>query len=150
PSDLKSIGKGVSINDNGYVAFQASSLNDNGALADNVYAWSPDTGQANALMNRVFMLPNAGADQLTPATQSIFGDVQINNSNEVLARRRMNAVVQVGGPPFGSILTAPLTSLESWNADTTNPPGLPSHLVAEGVPAGASAPLWFFLNPATG
>jgi hypothetical protein len=149
PYNFASFGQGVSINDNDYVAFKAASLNTNNLLADNVYAYNPNTNIVNQLMNPVFMYPNAGAETLTPGTQSIFGEVQINNNNDVLARRRLNAQIQVG-PPFGSVLTAPLTYLETWSADAPTPPGLPSALVANGVPAGASAALWFFLNPATG
>ncbi|MDB5350266.1 MAG: hypothetical protein JWN86_1513 [Planctomycetota bacterium] len=143
------LGKGPSINDAGYVAFQAESGNNDGKSADNLYAYRPADASLQQLMNSVFMYPNERVLASPPGTGAIDGDVQINNKDEVIARRRLNASVQVGFP-FGSILTAPLTYLETWNADAANPPGLPSSVIAEGVPAAASAPLWFFLNPATG
>lgn len=148
PFNFNSLGQGPSINDNDYIAFVGESRNSAGELADNIYAYRPMTEQLTPLMNGVFMYPNQGVNESVPGTQAIFGEVQINNTNDVLARRRLNASIQVGFP-FGQILTAPLTYLETWNADATNPPGLPKALAATGLPAGASAPLWFFLNPAT-
>lgn len=153
-SGFSSLGDGPSINDNGEIAFVGTSLNDgdgqgqNQQLADNVYAFSPKTDATTALMNRVFMYPKEGSEQSVPGTQNFLSDVQINNSGDVLARRRLNASVQIGFP-FGSIQTAPLTYLETWNSRAPNPPGLPSAQIAMGLPAAASAPLWFFLNPVT-
>jgi hypothetical protein len=138
-----------SINDNGYVAFTAESENNDGQPADNIYAFNPTTGVLHQLMNPVFMYTNVGVDASAGGTGSFFGEVQINNANQVLARRRLNAVVQVG-VPFGTVTTAPLTYLETWSADAANPPGLPIAQVAMGLPAGSTAPLWFFLNPETG
>ena len=148
PDNFSSLGNGVSINDNDYVAFVGESPNSSGQLADNIYAFNPDTRQVNQLMNKVFMYPDQGVDQGVAGTQSFFDEVQINNDNDVLALRRLNASVQIG-VPTGTVATAPLTYLETWNADATNPPGLPLTQVGVGVPAGQTAPLWFFSNPAT-
>ena len=148
--EFSSIGRGPSINDMGYVAFVGESEVGEGVHADNIYAMNPVTGDVNHLMDDVFMYSNEDAGtSLNPGTQTLFGEVQINNSNDVLVRRRLNAHVQVGFP-FGQILTAPLTYLETWNADAPPPPRLPNTLVATGLPAGPSAGQWFFLNPVTG
>ena len=148
-SGLVSIKPGVSINDNGYIAFVGESNNQAGELADNIYASRPGAAGPNQLMPSVFMYKKEGAEVgLNPGTQSIFNEVQINNQNLVLARRRLNAQIQVAFP-IGQILTAPLTYLETWDASYVGT-SLPVSQVANGVPAVSSAPLWFFLNPVTG
>jgi len=149
PFNFTSLGRGPSINNDGYIAFVGESANEKGELSDNIYAYRPETGSLNQLMNRAFMYPKHGVGDLRPGTQAIFDEVQINDSNQVLARRRLNAEVQVG-LGFGEIVTAPLTYLETWDADAPSPPGLPSAQVAIGVPARASAPIWFFLTPSWG
>ena len=131
------------------MAFQAESNNNNGNPADNIYAFNPITQTTNQLMNVAFMYTNDGVLDTAPGTGSIAEQVQINNNNVVLARRRLNALVAVGGP-LGTLTTAPLTYLEKWDANGANPPGLPISQVAMGIPAAASASTWFFVNPVTG
>jgi hypothetical protein len=141
--ELTSIGQGVSINDSGYVAFMAESRNDSGQLADNVYAFSPTVGEYQQLMHRQYMYPKTGADALTPGTQKMSGEVQINNNNDVLAWRRLNAqVLQIFG-----LSTAPLTYYETWSAEVPAAFG-PSHQVAMAYPNGISL-LSLFINPPT-
>lgn len=146
PNPMVGIGRNPSINDNGHVAFVAQSRNGNGQTVDNVHVWNAQTRATRALLNAAMLYPNTDADQLTPGTQSIFDGVQINNADLVLARRRLNASVLIGGL-FGTIATAPLTFLETWNANAT---GTPAHRIATGLPAGASALLWTYLNPQSG
>ncbi len=141
-----SLGDGPSINDNGFVAFVGRTRDASdppGLLRENVFALNPVTGGTNQLMNPVFAIPNGG----TAPNQTIHPQVQINNQNLVLARRHLNAVVQVGF----DILTAPLTYLEKWDATQTSPPGgLPESQVAMGDGGvGPAWPLLSFLNPVT-
>ena len=142
---LESIGRGVSINDFGDIAFMAST-----AKGHNVFAVDGGTGSRRALMNGVFVLKTEGE-----GSSQIFSEyVQINNRREVLAQRRMNAVVQVGGL-FGTITNAPLTYIERWpwHGNRNNPGriGLPNSLLVMGDGgAGSAWALTSFLNPVTG
>ena len=142
---LQSIGRGVSINDRGDIGFMGVT-----EQGHNVFCINGETGQSLALMNNVFVMPATGGDP----TQTFGEYVEVNNQREVLAQRRINAVVQVG-LPIGSILTAPLTYIERWpyhgNRSMPGSVGLPNSLFAMGDGgAGSAWALTTFLNPATG
>ena len=65
---FQGLGRGPSINDNGFIAFVGESRNGSGEPADNIYAFNPNMGSAVALMNQVFMYPNSGSSSLTAGT----------------------------------------------------------------------------------
>lgn len=138
---LHEIDPGVSINDHGNVAFIGRAPHGDGRLEENIYVLDAASSAVRALIDDVFVLPNSGADP----TQTLGPGVIINDQNRVLARRRLNAIVQVG-LPFGEITTIPLTYLETWDALSTS---LPALIVMGDGGAGASAPQLFFLNPST-
>ena len=103
-----------SINENGYVAFVATTENADGEAADNVYAAIPGESVPRQLMNSIFLYPNEGVDTSAPGTQTFYPEVQINKDNDVLAWRRLNAQILLGGL---TLQVAPLTYAEIWNAD---------------------------------
>lgn len=130
-----------SINDSGYVAFVGRIEGSDGRLLENIYSWAPDGGGIlRELFNPGFLLPNAGADP----TQTFGPEVQINNSNKVVARRYLRAIVLVVG---GSIQTAPLTYLELWDAATQHQSYCTQITSGNG---GVPTTLYSFLNPLWG
>lgn len=135
---LTGLGTGPSINDQGYIAFSAESNNSAGRPADNIYAYNPATGGIAALMDRQYMYPKAAGE--VPG-QTIAPDVQINNSNEVLARRRLATQATVTGVVGYPVLTY----LETWSASGAGATGLPTSRVAmgDGGAGGASAVILF-------
>ena len=154
---LTSIDRNVSINSNGFVAFVGTRSGPNvdgvNITGENLYAYDSSAGILRRLMNNAFVLPLSA----NLSSQIFSPGIQINDQNVVIARRRMNATVQIGFP-FGQILSAPFTYIEKWHAtQPANCPGLglttgcPIQQVAMGdAGVGAAAPLLFFLNPATG
>lgn len=142
---LRSIGRGVSINDRGDIGFMAAL-----EKGHNVFCIDGDTGERRALMNGVFVLKAEG----DAPSQTFSEYVQVSNQREVAAQRRMNALVLAGGI-FGTMTTAPLTYVERWpyHGNRSNPGriGLPNSLFAMGD--GGAGNGWLFttfLNPATG
>lgn len=142
---LTGIDRNVSINSNGFVAFVGTRFGPNidgvDITGENLYAYDSSTGEVRRIMNNAFVLPLSGG------TSQVFSPgIQLNDQNMVIARRRMNARVQIGFG-FGEILTAPFTYVEKWDATRTE---LPQQVAMGDAGVGAAAPLLFFLNPATG
>ncbi len=103
-------GRGPSINKNGYVGFVTQ------GARQNVYV-TPPYGSPAKLMLSIFEAGNWDSDLV----QRFAEDVQINDSNQVLAHRYMEASVWVGiyTPwPTGNWYTYPLTYLERWHYDS--------------------------------
>ena len=116
--ELVEIEKYPSINDNGIIAFVGRVKGSDGRLLENLYSWediSPHDVILRPLFNTGLLLPKDGDDP----TMTFGPEVIINNKNEVLAMRYLRAIVQIG-PIFGKILTAPLTYLETWDAQVAN------------------------------
>lgn len=109
---LHQIDPNISINDRGTVAFigqfMGKDIDGNDILTENIFAFDSATGGLKKLMKDAFQLPfpnpiGAFGQIFSPA-------VQINNLNQVIARRRMNANVLIGD----QFLTGPFTYIESW------------------------------------
>ena len=135
PTQFVSIGRGVSMNNTGWVAFTGVALGPDGRQYANVHAVNtlqPDAPLAR-LMHDAIMAPAArdpGAPGLAP-TQT-FGDyVQVNDNGQVLAARALNAVAAFGDVVFGPQMQVPFTFLETWDAATVGA-GKTTALVAEG------------------
>ena len=113
------IGRGVSINNKGNVAFQATDGDH-----DNLYIWSEDTG-ALPLIPESFA---SGAGDVSQPPRGNAGDipmasfaeiVQINDQDAVFAQRQMNALGMLGVLPMGipliEFVPLLLTYGELWN-----------------------------------
>jgi VCBS repeat-containing protein len=127
------LGRGPSINNLGNVAFAGETYDSlSGQWMENAYAYMNwDTGPIlRRLMQDGFMLPNArpvdAPEGWLGAIQSFGNNVQINDANEVLAWRNLNAVVYLGTVfgfmPLLVTETIPLTYLETWHAEATRLP----------------------------
>ena len=109
------LGRGPSINNYGNVAFQAT---DGGV--DGIYVWREGDAPRSLLSPEMTggFLPPRGGSQALPMAR--FADhVQINDANEVLAQRQLNArgvtgVLPLGAPLLEEIPLA-LTYAELWN-----------------------------------
>ncbi len=129
-----------SINDHGIVAFVGRTGSGDAAV-ENVYTWGPDfVGSRLHPMFHSGLAPHA--DGGSPR-QVFAADVQINNANQVLARRYLTARVQVAFP-LGSILDAPLTYLELYDALTPNQYHVQQVAMGNGGYSGVTIlnPLW--------
>jgi RHS repeat-associated protein len=144
-SSLLSIKKGVSINDTGYAAFVGERIGRSGKV-DNVFSIQTESKQIRPLVNSVFEHPSFGMNptalENVPTQQ--FGEyVQINNANQVLAWRNLNAkVVNISWvvlPIFNPPMSAPMTYWETWpvngGAGVPGSIGMPSRTVYLGWPA---------------
>ena len=143
---LLSIKKGISFNDTGWAAFTGEKMGRDGKRVENVFSVHPETTQLRSLMNPVFEHAafglNPTAVENLPTQQ--FGQyVQINNANQVLAWRNLNAkVVNISWvilPIFSSPMSAPMTYWETWpvngGAEVSGRIGMPSRTVYLGWPA---------------
>ena len=121
-----SLGKGPSINDNGYVGFIGRTPNGDGRINENIYAYPPQSRRVQPLMNEIFVLPTTPSGENTPSQRFDLA-VQINNQNQVLAWRNLNAVVQLISwvilPIPGVYSVAPLTYWETWQVGGVNSSG---------------------------
>jgi hypothetical protein len=145
----------VTINDNGVVAFVGrvrKTFGQTERIVQNIYAFHPNSGAPYPLMPTAFELPEDG----DLPTQT-FSPPQINNSNQVLSRRRMDPIVTVlfllpPGIPFTLTLYPPLTYLEAW--DATAPQSLPTLVMGAdpGLGAVITSPFVFLViyNPIWG
>ena len=123
-----------SINENKTIAFVGKTEGDNGTKQQNIYAVryekNPDSTitvePPEALMLTVFELKDEG-----DAPTQIFGYIQINNQNQVIAYRLTYATVNM---PYSGYMTMPLSYVEKWDADIQNLPleATPVELVAGG------------------
>lgn len=161
-SGFTQIGRGPSINNRGYVAFTARTADSNGTEFENVYAVAPDSARPQKLMNEAFEYPITGGSP----TQVFDDHVQVNDVNEVLAWRNLNALVQLCSwiflPMWGDSMTAPLSYWESWPVSGVNSAGLrgmPEQQIRMGNGGGGDiltlGPYFgvtslYFMNPATG
>jgi pimeloyl-ACP methyl ester carboxylesterase len=143
---LLSIKKGVSINDTGWAAFTGEKMGRDGKRVENVFSVHPETKQLRSLMNPVFehQVVQYPPLALSNGPTQIFGEfVQINNKNQVLAWRNLNATVSLLTfsflPNFGPPMSAPMTYWETWpvngNEGLPGKIGLPSQTVYLGWPA---------------
>ncbi len=162
-SGLTVIGRGPSINDLGYVAFSARRRRSDGVEVENVYSVHPSTKQVRPLMNGIFEYPVGTSES---PTQVFDERVQVNNQNQVLAWRNLNARVQLISwilfPIPGDMLTAHLTYLETWpvtgNENNPGHRGLPDTQIQMGDGGGGNiltlgpypgVTSLYFINPAT-
>lgn len=106
--EFQLVGQGVSINDRGTVAFMAQA---NGK--DNIYV--SNRGVPRPLLNKALTLPRYG-----DAPRQEFGEwVQINERGDVLAWRRLDAIVHIFNlaffvPILSDALEAPITYIELY------------------------------------
>ncbi|HND56268.1 MAG TPA: Ig-like domain-containing protein, partial [Pirellulaceae bacterium] len=127
--DFADLGRGPSINNEGLAAFTGT-YRDGDSLYPNVYARDVLTPGATArqLMSDALRLPEIGAPALS--TMAFGHDVQVNDDGEVLAWRRLNALVKIGDLLAGEQTTLPLTYLETWDSAIAD--GAASQLIAMG------------------
>ena len=92
-------------------------------------------------MHAVFEQPTTG----TVPRQSFSEIVEINNANQVVARRYLTALTTIG-LPFGPMLQQPLTYLERWDAGFTT---LPSQAIMGDGGASVTGPMLRFIRPVT-
>ncbi len=142
---LFSIHRFPSVNDNGIVAFAATY---NGGASDNIYAYHLYTGRLQKLLKDAWAHRNSGG---TPR-QTIAPMVQVNNLNQVVSRRFLTALVQVGFP-LGDMVEMPLTYLEGWDPEMALPHEVngveiqPIQFAAGDAGIGEAWPLLFPLRP---
>ncbi|MEM9826032.1 MAG: Ig-like domain-containing protein [Planctomycetota bacterium] len=121
-SGYQSIGKGVSINNHGTVAFQA-----NVGGSDGLFIAEKDSAPIS-LIPESFAFGGGGVSQPpdngpgSPPSASFSEVVQINDSNKIFAQRSMSAEVMIGtvmlGLPLMTFSNVILTYGESWNGQT--------------------------------
>lgn len=156
------LGRGPSINDNGYVAFMARSGDPSGTQTENIYAVDPSTRVARKLMGEIFEQKVTG----DAPTQLFDESVQLNGRNQVLAWRNLNALVQQWSwiilPIPGPFMTAPLSYWETWSVTGVNSlgqRGAPEQQIRMGNGGGGDILTFgpyigltalYFVNPATG
>lgn len=146
---LHEIDRFPSVNDSGWVVFKGEIQDGGSVVRQNIYSVDPISGVVRPLLNTAttFELPKLLANE---APAQLFSAPVINNVGQVVAWRRLNAVVQVGFP-FGQILNAPLTYVEVWSPTGNPTPGrlnMPIGTIASGdAGVGAAAGLLFWLNP---
>ncbi len=145
---VTSISRYVSVNDNGFVAFQGSTGEGDHTAPnprrENIFVYDPNDRSIRPMLNAaggVFELPAEG-DANERAIQQ-FGTPQINNQNIVLASRSMTTRYQV--TLINPIRTGRFYYLEKWNALAT---GFPVELSVFGDSnVGPAFPTMSFYQP---
>lgn len=145
---LAAIDRLPSMNDFGWVVFMGKIRDEGGVVRRNIYSVDPATGEIRPLMNATtsFELPELVSNE---APAQLLNAPMINNRNEVVAWRRLNARVLIGL----DILNAPLTYIEAWSPTGNPTPGMrdmPIGTIASGnAGVAAAAGLLTWLNPLT-
>lgn len=100
------------VNSRGFVGFVGRTARD-GKIYENLYLYDPNALTTSPLMNSIFEYPNAGASP----TQEFSDWVAVNENNEVIAHRRLNAIALSPCSIIGGVQsTVPLTYIEKWAA----------------------------------
>jgi pimeloyl-ACP methyl ester carboxylesterase len=140
-----SIGRYVSMNDAGQVAFIGTITDGSGDTIQNIYTFNSATpGQLNVLMNSAFEVASNGIGTTAPSAE--FSAPMIKNNGNVVAWRYLAALVEVGFP-LGPSEGINLTYVEEWPFAGTPAPevDLPVETVAMG--SGGVAAAYSVLTP---
>ena len=135
-SGFDNLGQGPSINNDGTVAFT-------GRLADSENLYTASGGDIHRLMHPILQLPTSAESQFgipgvrEPGTQFFHDNVQINDANQVVAHRRMDALMWFGafpqGFPIGIFDVAPFSYMELWDGNVEDSiPAFPGKPIAQG------------------
>jgi hypothetical protein len=148
--NFTSIGQYVSINDSGNVGFigqfDGKALNGNTIRTENLFLYEGQTGTTKKMMIDAFQLKVLNTLPISEVGQFFYHGLQLNNQNQILARRVMNAEVRLTllNPP----LFGPFSYLETWQDGQSQ--GLPTLYAMGDAGISPASGLLFWVNPVTG